>query len=182
MSHFLIFLGALSRILPHPANFTPVTALALFGGSHLPKKQAILVPLLAMLISDVGLFILAGYPLMVWSTFFVYTSLALISILGMWLKESTTFSRFLLCSISSVALFFVVTNFGVWIADRLYPMTFGGFVDCYIAAIPFVKNSLFGDLAWMIILFGSFSLLHGKKNLIVESRVQSKPLIVAEKS
>ncbi len=162
MSYFLIFIGALSRLLPHPANFTPVTALALFGGSRLPKKQALFVPLIAMVISDIGLHFVAGYPFLTGDTLFVYVSLILVSMIGMWLRKENSFSRFLLSSISSVALFFVVTNFGTWLTGGIYPMSFSGLVSCYIAAVPFVRNSLFGDLAWIALFFGSSALISVK--------------------
>ena len=173
MSYFLIFVGALSRLLPHPANFTPVTALALFGGSRLPKKQAFFVPLIAMIISDIGLHFVAGYPFLTGDSLFVYASLILVSVLGMWLQKGNSFSRFLLASISSVAIFFVVSNFGTWLTSGIYPRTLNGFVSCYIAAIPFVRSSLFGDLAWIAIFFGSSALVTLKVNKSASLQSQS---------
>jgi hypothetical protein len=148
----LIFLAALSRLLPHLPNFTPIAALALFGGVYLDKKHTIIVPLAALLISD---YFLGFYSGMMW----VYGSFAAIGLLGLWLRKhqgvATTMGATLLSSI----LFFVVTNFGVWISSHgTYPLTFSGLIECYVAAIPFFRNSLLGDFAYVTALFGAYEL------------------------
>lgn len=148
----LILLAALSRLLPHLPNFTPIAALALFGGVYLDKKHTFIVPLAALLISD---YLLGFHNGMMW----VYGSFAAIGLLGLWLRNhqgvTTTIGTTLLGSV----LFFVVTNFGVWISSHsTYPPTFSGLIECYVAAIPFFRNSLFGDFTYVTAMFGTYEL------------------------
>lgn len=149
----LLILGVAARLLPHPANFTPVAALALFSGYYFSKRQAVLLPLLTVFISDI---FLGGYygPTM----FYVYGSYLLFILIGQLVK-----GRRLLtlapATLASSLLFFIITNFGVW-ADPLffYPRTLAGLVDCYVAALPFFRNTLLGDLFFTTALFGAYEL------------------------
>jgi len=151
----LILLAAFSRILPHPPNFTPVSAIALFGGVYLEKRWSILVPFVTMLLSDA---VLGFHSTMI----FVYGSFFFIGLLGMWLKEHQSLSVIVGVTVCSSLLFFIVTNFGVWFMPQtLYPNTMEGLMQCYVAAIPFFRNTLIGDMMYVGILFGVFEV--GKK-------------------
>lgn len=149
----LLILGVAARLLPHPANFTPVAALALFGGYHFSKRQAALLPLLTVFIVDI---FLGGYygPTM----FYVYGSYLLFILIGQLVK-----GRRLLtlapATLASSLLFFIITNFGVW-ADPLfyYPHTLTGLLECYATALPFFRNTLLGDLFFTTVLFGAYEL------------------------
>ncbi len=149
----LILLAALSRLLPHPANVAPITALALFGGVYLDRKFAFFVPLLAMVMSDY----LIGFHSVI---FWVYGSIVAIALLGLWLRKHKTVLSILGATIAGSILFFVVTNFGVWASAQVsYPHTMAGLAQCYVAAIPFFRNTLLGDLAYVGMLFGVFELV-----------------------
>lgn len=158
MSQLIVLLGALSRLLPHPPNVSPILAMALFGGAMLPRKQAFVLPLITLFISDIGLHFLAGYPILEWGTIFVYGSFALIVSIGMWYGKEKSSKRFFQSALASVALFFVLSNFGTWLTSGIYPLTWDGLVQCYIAAIPFLRNTLIGDIAWIAIFFGAHKL------------------------
>lgn len=150
----MIIAAAFSRLLPHPLNVTPIAAMALAGGVYLDKRFALIVPLVAMLVTD---WILGFYPIL----FFVYGSFVAIGFVGLWLKSHKkplpVFGATLLSSI----LFFAVTNFGVWVlGPEMYPKTWAGLVECYVAAIPFFRNTIFGDLFYVAVLFGMFELIH----------------------
>jgi hypothetical protein len=148
----LILAAALSRLLPHPPNVAPITALALFGGVYLDKKHAFLVPLGALLVSD---YFLGFYSGMAW----VYASFAGIGCLGLWLRKHLNIGTALGASVAGSVLFFILTNFGVWISARmLYPLTFAGLLECYTLAIPFFRNTLLGDMAYVGCLFGAYEL------------------------
>lgn len=149
----LITLAALSRLMPHPPNFTPVAAIALFGGAYLDKRFALIVPLAAMLVSD---WFLGFHSLMP----FVYGSLLAIGLIGIWLKAHKTLGWTLAATLSASVLFFVVTNFAVWLMpNSMYPKTTEGLIACYVAAIPFFRNSLMGDLFYVALLFGVYELV-----------------------
>lgn len=147
----LILLGAISRLLPHPPNFTPISAIALFGSVYFPKKLSLTLPILAMLISDIFL----GFyqPSLMLS---VYGSFILCLILGFWLKKHKKWHTVLGGSIFCSILFFIITNFAVWAFTSWYPKTIGGFIECYTLALPFFKNSLLGDLFYVTIFFGIY--------------------------
>ena len=138
-----VIMAVLIRLLPHPPNFTPITALALFGGTTFKNKWlGISLPLIAMGLSDVYL---GFYGISYW----VYGSFLLISILGTIWKKIKVKNVFI-----ASLIFFIITNFGVWLMG--YPKTIEGFVLCYTLAIPFFINSLLGDLFFSYLLKWSF--------------------------
>lgn len=153
-----IALVALSRLLPHPFNFTPIGAIALFAGTYITnKKQAFLFPIITLLISDILLQLVNGsgfYRDMV----FVYGSFALVTAIGFILRGREQRQTIMVASLVSSILFFVITNFGTWLMYDMYPKTGFGLISCYIAGIPFFKGTIMGDLFYNIILFGSFAL------------------------
>lgn len=147
-----IFAAALFRLAPHPPNFTPIAAMALFGGACLGRRAlAFAAPLGALALSDA---ILGFHSSMV----FVYGSVALTVLLGWAVARKITPMRVAGAAVASSVLFFVVTNFGVWLAGGMYPPTLSGLAACYVAAIPFFQNTLAGDLFFTAVLFGGFAL------------------------
>jgi hypothetical protein len=149
----LILVAALSRLLPHPDNFTPIAAMALAGGVYFEKRFALIIPLAALVISD---FFIGFHN----TVLFVYGSFILIGIMGLWLKSHKKFFPVVGTALLSSILFFVITNFGVWVTGGgwFYPRTWQGLVDCYIMAVPFFRNTLVGDMVFTGILFGLFEL------------------------
>ena len=146
----LIALAVASRFLPHPPNFTPITAIALFSGAYLGnKKIALLIPIVAMIISDLILG-LHGTIL------FVYGAFALTVFLGFWIKNKISLSTVIGMGLASSVLFFIITNLGSWWA--FYPHTIDGLTSAYTLAIPFFRNSLLGNLIYIPALFGTFEL------------------------
>lgn len=152
MMYLFIFLGILSRLVPHPANFAPITALALFGGTTLRKRDALVIPLFALLASDL---FLGGFygPVM----FYVYGSFVLIGLLGLWLRRHKSPVAIITTTLFSSVLFFVVTNFGVF-AQGWYGHTYAGLINTYLAALPFFRNTVLGDLFYTGFFFGGFEL------------------------
>jgi hypothetical protein len=149
----LILLAALSRLVPHMPNVSPITALALFGGVYLDKKYAFLIPIGALLISD---FLLGFYPGIEW----VYGSFLATGLIGLWLRGHRGALQTVGATLAGSLLFFVVTNFGVWtLIPGMYPHTLEGLGACYTAAIPFFRNTLIGDLAYVGSMFGLFELV-----------------------
>jgi hypothetical protein len=151
MFYILIVLAALSRILPHPYNFTPVGALGLFAGAYAGKPWAWLVAPVALLLSDL---VIGLYNPVVMAC--VYLGFAA----GGWLGR-----RFLVkrrtpwwvagTSVAHAGVFFIVSNFGVWLAGY-YSRTVEGLVQCYVMALPFLANTLLGDLFYAAALFGLY--------------------------
>ncbi|MCE2846545.1 MAG: hypothetical protein LW707_05860 [Sphingobacteriales bacterium] len=154
----LIILGAVSRLIPHPHNFAPIGALALFGGTYLTEKRmSFLIPMGAMLISDILLQLINGtgfHGEMIW----VYGSMALITCMGFFLRGREQRQTIMVASLTGSMLFFFVTNFGVW-TNGGYGYTASGLGECYVAAIPYFRGTVMGDLFYNLVLFGSFALL-----------------------
>jgi hypothetical protein len=137
-----IFVAVLVRLFPHPPNVAPITAVALFAGTHFGRKHwAILMPILAMLVTDVFLGFSMISPI-------VYLAFVGITSLGFILKKMNVGTVLL-----SSLLFFVVTNLGVWFL--YYPNTVEGFTACFTLALPFFGYSIIGDLFFSaVLLFG----------------------------
>ena len=145
----LLLIGILSRMIFHAPNFTPVLALALFGGMTLKKEQALWMPLALMAVSD----LIIGLHDMIALT---WGSIFLISLLGLWQRQHRGAGRILMMSVFSSAVFFVVTNFGAWLI--MYPKTVQGFIECYMLAVPFFRNTLAGTVVYSGVLFGIYEL------------------------
>ena len=156
LAYFFILLGAVLRVVPHPANFAPIAAVALFGGVYLSKKQALLVPLAAMVISD--FFIGFDSPQ---SRLAVYGSFVLIGVLGLIIRERKNIATVLGSSVLGSVLFFLITNWVFLYPPKMYPHTFAGQIASYTNAIPFFRNTLLGDLFYVAVLFGSYELVMG---------------------
>jgi hypothetical protein len=154
----MILLTALYRLVPHPWNVSPVTALALFGAVHYDPKAAFAGPLAAMVLSDVVLNLAIFGGVFHATMPFVYGSVSLAVCLGLTLRHRLTPVRLAAAAMFSSTLFFLATNLGVWLTSSTYPANGAGLAACYVAALPFFQNSLVGDLAFTGIFFGLFAL------------------------
>jgi len=147
----LIALGIAARFLPHPANFAPIGAIAIFSGLYLPKKLALVLPLAAMLMSDLFLGFYT-WPIML----SVYISFGIMGSIGLAVRENKKLSTILGGTILGSLIFFLATNFSVWAFGNWYPHSLAGLINCYAMAIPFFKNSLLGDLFYAGVLVGAY--------------------------
>jgi hypothetical protein len=147
-----ILIAAALRLVPHPANFTPIGAMALFGGATLGRRWlAFAAPLGALLLSDLVLGFYRGME-------FQYLAVALTVVLAWVVISRRSVGRIALATVVSALLFFIVSNAGTWWVSGMYPHTQAGLAACYVAAIPFFQNSLAGDLFYAVLLFGGFAL------------------------
>ncbi|GAB3901620.1 hypothetical protein GCM10028803_26610 [Larkinella knui] len=155
----IILVTALSRLLPHPYNFTPIAGLALFGAATFDRKWlGLLIPLTAMLLSDLFIGFHSGMGA-------VYGSFTLIWALGLVMLRKITVGRVAAASLLSSTLFFLVTNFAVWYGSIFYPQTPQGLLASYAAGLAFYNgqsfflNAVLGDLTFSTVLFGAYYLL-----------------------
>jgi len=148
----IVILAVIARLIPHPPNFTPIGGLALFSGAHFNRKTAIVVPLAAMFISDL---ILGFHSTM----FYVYGSFLIIAFIGFWLKNNKKIRSIIFASLFSSLIFFLVTNFGVWLSFAMYEKSAAGLLNCYSMAMPFFRNTVLGDLFYTFSFFYGFRLL-----------------------
>jgi hypothetical protein len=150
----VIFIAALSRLFPHPPNVAPIAAIALFGGAQLADRRlAFLIPLAAMLVSDI---MIGFHPGM----FVVYLGMICVTAIGFLLRKNRTVLKVAAATLASSLVFFAVTNFVLLHnAHQLYPYTVDGMITSYVAALPFLRNTLLGDLFFAGLLFGGYALL-----------------------
>lgn len=161
----IVLAVSLYRIVPHPPNFTPALAVALFAGAHFSDRRiAMAVPLFAMLIADLFLGLHATLP-------FVYAAILLLVLLGSWLRQRKTVTHIAAAAVGGSMVFFLLTNFGAWLAlPAVYPQTPEGLLTAYVAAIPFYQNTLLSTLFFAALLFGGFHLLEHRYPRLVDER------------
>lgn len=156
----MVAAAALARLVPHAPNFTPIAALALFGGAKFDDKRlAFAVPFAAMLASDLVLGLHASLPA-------VYLAFALIVCLGLALRGRERLLTIAAAVLTGSVAFFLITNFAVWAMGSMYPHTGAGLVACYVAALPFFRNELAGDAFYGLVLFGGFWLLERRFTIL----------------
>jgi uncharacterized protein DUF6580 len=167
----IIVIAAALRIAPHPWNFTPVGAMALFSGAVLKDRRlAFFVPVVALFAGDIfiGLY---TYKLML----VVYSSFLVSVAIGFWLRDRRTIARIGAATLAGAIQFFVVTNFAVWASGLSYPRTGAGLIACYVAGIPFFWNTLAGDAIYAVLLFGGFALAERLVPAFREPQTNSVP-------
>lgn len=148
----IIFFAVVLRLIPHPPNIAPIAAIALFGGVYLNKRSALIVPFIAMVISDSIIGFHESIPL-------VYTSFLLTGLLGLYIRNHKSVGTIFLASLTSSFIFFILTNFNYWYAASLYPKTGEGLLMAYTNALPFFRNTLFGDLLYTSLFCGGYELI-----------------------
>ncbi len=162
----VILFGAFMRLIPHWPNFTPIAAMALFGGTYLNRKYlAFMLPLAAMFISD----LLLGFHsyMMV-----VYIAFAITVMIGFVLRQKVSAINVVGASLGSSVVFFLITNFGAWLASPIYPANAAGLIQAYIAGLAFFNdgaygisfflNTVLGGLFYNGLFFGAFYLARQK--------------------
>lgn len=161
----LILLAALSRLLPHPPNFTPVEAIGLFAGAYLlDRRLAFLIPLLAMALSDLVLGLHSGMAV-------IYGLIAFNVWLGLRLGPNPSAVRIAGHGLLAACVFFVVSNFAVWASGGglYYSRDLAGLISCYVAALPFFKYTLAGMAVYSTLMFGGMALLRARQQPLVQS-------------
>ena len=164
MPYLYVLAAILLRILPHPWNVTPLGAMFLFSGATFRNKaESLAVPLAALLLSDYAVihFLYSGK----YGWFNPYTAggFVIAGLIGWMLRAKITWARVAVASVAGSVVFFIVSNFGVWVAGKLYPVSMSGLVACYVAALPFFRNTILGDLVYAGVMFGSYHLLRHRQ-------------------
>ncbi len=171
----MIVLAAIYRLLPHPWNLSPLGAIALFGGAYFGSiAAALFVPFVSLWISDLILNnVIYGQYFPEFTLFYdgfawQYGSFVAITLIGLLLKNRVKPVNVFFASVAGSVLFFLVSNFGVWASGGgiMYPLTGTGLIACYTAGLPFLQNTLLGDLAFNALLFGSFEVLQRKYTVL----------------
>jgi hypothetical protein len=175
MTVFLLVIGAAAtRLAPHWWNLTAVGAVCLFGGAYFRHKWlAFVVPLVALAVSDVFLqiFVYPGFG----PTYFKYVCFAATVPLGFLLRGRTRLLPVGATAVVSAVVFFLLSNFGVWFNGHgtVYPKTLAGLLACYVAALPFALNMLYGNLLFSALLFGGMEFYRSLRPIAVAAPVRA---------
>jgi Family of unknown function (DUF6580) len=156
MVYLIVALAIAARFIPGAANFSPVYAGLLFGGVYLKKRDSIWFPVLLLAGSDLLVNLLLYQMPFQWMQTLNWVGFAAIVMVGWWLQKRITVRNVLIASVAGPSVFFLISNFAVWIGGGMYPPTFGGLAACYTAAIPFYGNSLISGVLFSGILFGAY--------------------------
>lgn len=151
----LTIIGIISRLVPHLPNMTPVGATALFSSAKFGMKKGMIILLLTMLITDV----LLGLHSIMWAT---YGSFMITIGIGRWVQKKYSLSRFMTGTLVSSVVFFLVTNFAVWLVplhSGMYTKNLTGLMHCYLMAIPFFRNSLIGDFFYGLVFYFGYEIV-----------------------
>lgn len=146
----LVIIGVALRVTPHTANFAPVGAIALFAGAVMSFRTALWLPVAIMVLSDL---IIGLHP----TVAFTWGGFLLVALFGTVLQNRRNLVRVPLGAIGASLIFFIVSNFGVWLEGKLYAATWQGLADCYVMALPFLRTSLVADMAFSIVIFGLYA-------------------------
>lgn len=165
----IVILTIVSRFIPHPPNFTPVGGLALFSGSKIYSRFGFFIPLSAMFISDI---FLGFHSIMI----YVYLSFMIIFFIGRLIKKVGA-GQILLASCASSLLFFLITNFGVWLSTNMYLKNLNGLISCYVNGLPFFRNTFIGDLVYSFGFFYGYRFVFNFFKKTHFTAVSDRPLL-----
>jgi hypothetical protein len=166
----LVGLGVLARLVPHALNFSPIAASALFAGVMLRHRPlALLVPGSALLISNLAL----GFDEWRVATV-VYAALTLPVFAGFLVRRYRLAYSVLPAALSCSLIFYTTTNLAVWAFSGLYPLDTAGLIQCYVAALPFFKQTVAGDLFWTVVLFGGAFLVQHLHARTAPARIEAR--------
>ena len=168
----IIGLAALSRLLPHPPNFTAIGAIALFGGAMYKHKiWSFIIPLIALWASDLiinNALYGSYYEGFAWLTpgaAWIYLGVIAMVIIGILRIRKIGIKSIAIAGISASLVFFLLSNFGAWMVSGLYPPTFAGLMSCYVAGLPFLLSTMAGTLFYSGVLFGGYVWISKKYGL-----------------
>ncbi len=172
MSYLVVLVAVLTRFLPHVPNFSPVFAALLFGGAHLKRRDSIWYPVALLAVSDVVLTTLVYRMRLGWGQSITWLGFAVVALIGYWLRNRETVARIGVAALAGPTAFFLISNFGVWLGWRMYPATWDGLVTCYVAALPFYRNSLLSSVVYTALLFGANE-IYQRKHLGIRTRAHA---------
>ena len=150
LKHFVLPIGlilalSISRLIPHPSNFTPILAAGVFAGFYFRNFiLSLFIVISSMFIGDL---VIGFHSTMI----FTYSSLILAVAIGLLIKKFN-FKEILFSGLSSSVIFFAVTNFGSWLTLEMYEKNFSGLLQSYFMGIPFFHNTLMSTLVYLIVL------------------------------
>lgn len=174
----IVLVATMSRLLPHPPNVTAVGAMALFGGAYFSQRwQSYAVPFLALWLSDLILNNVVykafnpSFTLMSAHSVWSYVAFMVVVFFSTMMLKKVKVTTVLTASLVSSLLFYLITNFGAWYADPfgMYSRGADGLLTSYVMGLPYLMNTIMGDLVWCTILFGGFELAQKRVPILTKA-------------
>jgi len=162
MTYLIVLLTVLTRFAPHPPNFSPVFGALLFGGAHLKNRDSVWYPVALLAVSDVVLTTQVYRMQLGWTQLLVWVAFAVVALIGRWLRNRVSVRNVLAAALAGPTAFFLISNFAVWLGWQMYPPTWEGLLACYVAGLPFFRNSLLSSVLFSALLFGAYELYRRK--------------------
>lgn len=160
----MILIAGICRWIPHPINFTPIGAMALFGGAcYAQRRLAFLLPIAALALGDLATGVHVLMPA-------VYLSFGVNVLLGRWLRSRRTVMNTAAVTLVGAVQFFIVTNLATWWV--FYPHSVDGLISCFVLALPCFQNTLAGDAVFTGLLFGALAITEWQLPLVREPDLQ----------
>jgi hypothetical protein len=169
-TYLVVLVAVFTRFIPHLPNFSPVLASLLFAGAHLKRRDAIWYPLVLLATSDFALTTFVYRMNVGLDQCIIWLGFAVVAMIGYSLRTRENIAGIAVAALAGPTAFFVISNFGVWLGGhgaRMYPATWDGLVACYMAALPFYRNSLLATAAYTAVLFGANEIYGRRHNGIV---------------
>ncbi len=162
MAYVIVLLAVLGRFAQHLPNFTPVFAALLFGGAYLKRRDFVWYPLALLAASDILLTTQVYHMKFHWKDSLGWMGYAVVALMGHWLRPRVAAKTVLAASLAGPTAFFLISNFEVWLGWKMYPASWAGLVACYVAALPFFRNSLVSTVLFSGVLFGVYAICRRK--------------------
>lgn len=156
MAYLIVLAAVLARFAPHPPNFSPVFGALLFAGACLKKRDSVWFPVAILAVGDVLLTTQVYHVHFGWNEAVGWLGFAAMALIGGWLRDRISVRRVFAASVAGPVVFFLISNFAVWLGWQMYPPTWQGLVACFAAAVPFFGNSLAASLLFSGVLFGGY--------------------------
>lgn len=182
----LIIVAVVGRLVPHMPNFAPVTAMALFCGAYMSRRQSFFALGAVLLLSDYLLLYINPYgrtsfehfyaPWELWHSAlpYIYGSFAVSALVGWWVKSRRSSGLVVAAALFCSVQFFLVTNAGVWIGG-MYDRGLDGLMQSYTMALPFFRGTILGDLFYTSVFFGGYELVSGLARGLRRERSRAAP-------
>ncbi len=162
MIYLIVLLAVLARFAPHVPNFSPVYSALLFGGARLKSRDSIWFPVALLAASDIVLTTQVYHLRLGWMEPWDWVAFAVVALIGRWLRDRVSVRTVVAASLAGPTAFFLISNFAVWLGWKMYPATWGGLLSCYVAGLPFFRNTLVSSLLFSGVLFGGYELYRRK--------------------
>ena len=169
MVYLTVALAVLARFIPHLHNFSPVYGALLFAGAQLKKRDSIWFPVVLLVASDYVLTNLIYHLDIGWLEVFQAIAFAALAFTGWLLRDRVTLSRLVVACLLGPAVFFLISNFGVWYGYGSFPHTWAGLMECYLAGIPYYGRTLASTALFSVLLFGFQEFWHSRQAQVVRS-------------